>query len=277
MSYDIISTYLGKELSDCSGDTAIVNLIIANDQRQRLAFYHTPPSRYTPISPYPANTKQQLDMRRKVEILKYSNNQQNSKTNNLTKNEKWALLSRGKSSQTTSYSALLSNRSTVCTSNETKLTSSTASDIPGPPINIYYDPTTPLYYYQNASINHASYSNLPADDISELKLYTQDEVTFLYESAPIYEMDDISNVLTTTTSSKNQSLQTRNNFVGSIVTTIYMPKNAYIFSFSIPIGIWIMGSEKEGIIDTTICPDGRAAGGIFPCGHGGSARPHAHH
>ena len=255
MSYDIISTYLGKELSDCSGDTAIVNLIIANDQRQRLAFYHTPPSRYTPISPYPANTKQQLDMRRKVEILKYSNNQQNSKTNNLTKNEKWALLSRGKSSQTTSYSALLSNRSTVCTSNETKLTSSTASDIPGPPINIYYDPTTPLYYYQNASINHASYSNLPADDISELKLYTQDEVTFLYESAPIYEMDDISNVLTTTTSSKNQSLQTRNNFVGSIVTTIYMPKNAYIFSFSIPIGIWIMGSVKEGIIDTTICPD----------------------
>ena len=255
MSYDIISTYLGKELSDCSGDTAIVNLIIANDQRQRLAFYHTPPSRYTPISPYPANTKQQLDMRRKVEILKYSNNQQNSKTNNLTKNEKWALLSRGKSSQSTSYSALLSNRSTVCTSNETKLTSSTASDIPGPPINIYYDPTTPLYHYQNASINNASYSNLPADDISELKLYTQDEVTFLYESAPIYEMDDISNVLTTTTSSKNQSLQTRNNFVGSIVTTIYMPKNAYIFSFSIPIGIWIMGSVKEGIIDTTICPD----------------------
>jgi len=253
MSYDIISTYLAKELSDCS-DTAIVNLIIANDQRQRLAFYHTPPPRYNPISPYPENTKQQLDMRRKAEILKYDNNQQNTKTNNLTKKETWARLSRGISNQPTSFSSLLTNRSTVCNSNETKITSSTASDVPGTPMNLYYDPTVPLYHFLNSSINNASYSNLPDGDTSELKLYTQDEITFLYDSAAMYVSDDSYDVFV-----QNQSIQTRSSFVGSIVTTTYMPKSIHVFSFSIPVGIWMMGSIRKGIIDTTICPDNTTA------------------
>ena len=253
-AYDIISSNLAKQLSDCS-DSAIVNLIIAHDQRQRLAYFNKPPVRYNPVSPYPQNTKAQLDMRRKAEILKYSNNQQNTKTNNTTKKEKWAYLVRGNSSQVVSYSNYINNISTTCTSNETQPMSTTASDVPGPPMNLYYDPTVPLYQYQNPSINNASYSDLPADDTSVLKLVCIDELSVLYQLDNTLVSYDTSNVLTTINYSTNQSLQTRNRLFGSIVTTDYMPTSVYVFSLSIPIGIWVMGALKEGVIDTTICPD----------------------
>ena len=253
-AYDIISSNLAKQLSDCS-DSAIVNLIIAHDQRQRLAYFHKPPVRYNPVSPYPQNTKAQLDMRRKAEILKYSNNQQNTKTNNTTKKEKWAYLVRGNSSQVVSYSNYINNISTTCTSNETQPMSTTASDVPGPPMNLYYDPTVPLYQYQNPSINNASYSDLPADDTSVLKLVCIDELSVLYQLDNTLVSYDTSNVLTTINYSTNQSLQTRNRLFGSIVTTYYMPTSVYVFSLSIPIGIWVMGALKEGVIDTSICPD----------------------
>ena len=253
-AYDIISSNLAKQLSDCS-DSAIVNLIIAHDQRQRLAYFHKPPVRYNPVSPYPQNTKAQLDMRRKAEILKYSNNQQNTKTNNITKKEKWAYLVRGNSSQVVSYSNYINNIATTCSSNETQPMSTTASDVPGPPMNLYYDPTVPLYQYQNPSINNASYSDLPADDTSVLKLVCIDELSVIYQLNDTLVSYDTSNVLTTINYSTNQSLQTRSGLLGSIVTTYYMPTSVYVFSLSIPIGIWVMGSLKEGVIDTTICPD----------------------
>ena len=253
-AYDIISSNLAKQLSDCS-DSAIVNLIIAHDQRQRLAYFHKPPVRYNPVSPYPQNTKAQLDMRRKAEILKYSNNQQNTKTNNITKKEKWAYLVRGNSSQVVSYSNYINNISTTCSSNETQPMSTTASDVPGPPMNLYYDPTVPLYQYQNPSINNASYSDLPADDTSVLKLVCIDELSVIYQLNDTLVSYDTSNVLTTINYSTNQSLQTRSGLLGSIVTTNYMPTSVYVFSLSIPIGIWVMGALKEGVIDTTICPD----------------------
>ena len=43
-------------------------------QRQKMQLLNIPPTRYTPISPYPMYTRFQLDMRRKTEILKYSAN-----------------------------------------------------------------------------------------------------------------------------------------------------------------------------------------------------------
>lgn len=194
-------------------------------------------------------------MRRKAEILKYSNNQQNTKTNNITKKEKWAYLVRGNSSQVVSYSNYINNISTTCSSNETQPMSTTASDVPGPPMNLYYDPTVPLYQYQNPSINNASYSDLPADDTSVLKLVCIDELSVIYQLNDTLVSYDTSNVLTTINYSTNQSLQTRSGLLGSIVTTYYMPTSVYVFSLSIPIGIWVMGSLKEGVIDTTICPD----------------------
>lgn len=102
------------------------------------------PPRYDIVSPYVAKsdtdanllfTKEQLDMRRKVEILKYPGNQQNSKSNNPTKNNIWSFLnSQG-------------SRSKVCRNNPYLKTSTTACDVPGRPIELFLDPTVPLYNY----------------------------------------------------------------------------------------------------------------------------------
>lgn len=68
------------------------------EQRKIQMLYNVPPVRYNPLSPYvqyPQFTKQQFDMRRKAEILEYSANKSNTKTNNLTKSQKWAQLING--------------------------------------------------------------------------------------------------------------------------------------------------------------------------------------
>lgn len=58
--------------------------------------FNVPPPRYNPISPYDGTYSQyQLDMRRKAEILKYSNNASSSKTNNLSKAQRWAQIVNG--------------------------------------------------------------------------------------------------------------------------------------------------------------------------------------
>jgi hypothetical protein len=68
-------------------------------QRKKVMLYNTPTNRYTPINPYeqtPSFSKFQLDMRRKAEILKYSASASSTKTNNLTKNQKWSQIISGK-------------------------------------------------------------------------------------------------------------------------------------------------------------------------------------
>jgi hypothetical protein len=103
-----------------------------------------PLPRYDIVSPYvqisDTNknlifTKQQLDMRRKVEILRYQNNQMNSKTNNTTKNQNWSFL------------AGQTSRTKVCRDNPYGETLTTQCDVPGPPMVLFYDPTVPLYNY----------------------------------------------------------------------------------------------------------------------------------
>ena len=44
------------------------------NQRNQLSLLIPPPIRYNPISPYPANTQAELDMRRKAEILQFNKN-----------------------------------------------------------------------------------------------------------------------------------------------------------------------------------------------------------
>lgn len=70
-------------------------------QRNQRLLFTNPPPRYTPISPYdPSNggfTQQQLDMRRKAETLKHSNNKSSTKTNNYTKGQLWSQLVNGNS------------------------------------------------------------------------------------------------------------------------------------------------------------------------------------
>ena len=64
-------------------------------QRKRRQLLFIPKSRNELISPYENTslTKTQLDMRRKVEILKYTNNKSNNKINNDTQKQLWKNIS----------------------------------------------------------------------------------------------------------------------------------------------------------------------------------------
>ena len=75
-------------------------------RKQRQSLFAMPSFRATPISPYPEYTKEQLDMRRKAEILKYAGNRMNTKTNDLTKTGRFTQIITGKyqsRSYTTTY------------------------------------------------------------------------------------------------------------------------------------------------------------------------------
>ena len=68
-------------------------------QRSKQLAFNTPLPRNELVSPYNGNyTKEQLDMRRKAEILKYNNNSSSSKTNNLSKAQRWTQLVKGNAS-----------------------------------------------------------------------------------------------------------------------------------------------------------------------------------
>jgi len=77
-------------------------LNVVCNQRLRQMLFTIPPSRFNPVSPYPQYTQNQLNMRRKAEILNYNAAKSNSKTNNFTKVEKYALLVNGRN-QNQSY------------------------------------------------------------------------------------------------------------------------------------------------------------------------------
>lgn len=79
-------------------------------------------------------TQQQLDMRRKVEILKYNSSKSSSQTNSLTRNQ--------------IFSKIVSGNFTPCPADSgSKRVSTTASDVPGPPMDLFEDPNIPLYNY----------------------------------------------------------------------------------------------------------------------------------
>jgi hypothetical protein len=106
-------------------------------------------------------------MRRKAEILKYSSNTQSTQTNNLTKKQQWAQIAKGNYQRfsPTLYSATTSPI-TGATTYQLKCdvsggiikTPSTASDVPGPTINLYDDPNVLLYMYQS---NQDAYAIIP--------------------------------------------------------------------------------------------------------------------
>lgn len=122
------------------------------NQRRKMQLLNIPPTRYTPISPYPTYTQSQLNMRRKVEILKYSASNSNSKTNNFTKSERWAQLISGNYQRRTipQYDIVKSaenNNVIDCSANDLIPIPSSSSGIPGPTVYLYEDPAIPLYNY----------------------------------------------------------------------------------------------------------------------------------
>ena len=118
------------------------------ERKRNLALSNIPPPRFDIVSPYPQYSAFQLNMRRKVEILKYTNSRQNTKTNDLTKNQKYANLLK-KTNKISEYQINQPYSNRVCKEDVTIPTLSTLCDVPGPPIILQYDPLVPLYNYGN--------------------------------------------------------------------------------------------------------------------------------
>lgn len=120
-------------------------LAIQSQRRNRV-----PMVRFNPISPYSNNatglstniTIDQLNMRRKAEILKYESNRMPNQTNNLTKKQKWSRLVTQPNRVTTQPDP---NNPDNCPTNVP--ISTTASGVPGPPMLLYEDPNIPLYNF----------------------------------------------------------------------------------------------------------------------------------
>jgi len=121
-------------------------------QRLLAQLNNVPLTRFIPANPYLTNTytKQQLDMRRKVEILKYSANKSSTQTNNLTKNERFALLVKGGLSR---RQANIQTNAVNCDEADKRiLTPTTSSNVPGPVTYLYEDPAVPLYNYSDYNV-----------------------------------------------------------------------------------------------------------------------------
>jgi hypothetical protein len=123
----------------------LLNLTSICDQQKQQLLFNKPLPRYTPISPYPQFTQQQLNMRRKVEILKYSSNTSSSQTNNLTRKEKWAKISNAKYSGNTLF----------CPGDAYLPTLSSSCDVPGPIVILQNNPTVPLYNFATKTASYA--------------------------------------------------------------------------------------------------------------------------
>ena len=119
----------------------ILNLTNLCNQRRQQMLFNIPPSRnelqpspYISVAGKPSFTKDQLDMRRKAEILKYKTSGQ---TNNPSKKEKFSQISRGKYQGNVLF----------CPQDISIPTLTSASGVPGPIIYLVNDSTVPLYNY----------------------------------------------------------------------------------------------------------------------------------
>lgn len=136
-------------------DNDLQNACLQKRQQQLLA---VPPSRFTPVSPYPQYTSFQLNMRRKAEILQYKGVQR--QTNTITKKQKFAKIMRGNSGGSIPYTYVQE-----CPDNQYTPTPSTSCDVPGPPIVLFNDPNVPLYNYLGVGTRTYGIQNTASADI----------------------------------------------------------------------------------------------------------------
>jgi hypothetical protein len=95
-------------------------------------------------SPYQNGvTQQQLNMRRKAEILKYNSTKSSTQTNGITKNQLFSKI------VTTNYRPC-----SVDANNKPMPTN--ASNIPGPVMYLFENPNVKLYNYKNVTLDRIS-------------------------------------------------------------------------------------------------------------------------
>jgi hypothetical protein len=121
------------------------------------------------VNPYISGNYTQFDlnMRRKAEILKYSSNQVSTQTNNLTKNQRFAQLVKNPM-----------NGKARC-SNALILTPSSSCDVPGPVVDLYYDPAVTLYNYSTNTRAYAVYVPTPT---ALWNLQIQSNISFINQT-----------------------------------------------------------------------------------------------
>ncbi len=151
-----------------SSSTANIDyaLLVFCINRKLIQLFNLPPPRTEIISPYGGQyTQYDLNMRRKAEILKYAGNQSSTKTNALTKREKFALLARGNSAR--AYPSTI-NVDAACAQNlaQIQYTPSYYSDVPGPTTLLYEDDSVPLYMF---ATNERNYGILETSDTGEFQ------------------------------------------------------------------------------------------------------------
>jgi hypothetical protein len=142
-------------------DTVIFGIC---NQRRKRQLFNTPVRIEMLNSPYGgAYTMEQINMRRKAEILQYSPNKQSSQTNSATKTQKYALIVNAPSR--------LNNNKFVsgnpCPSDNLIPVPTSSSDVPGPIKYLIYDEDVTLYNYLNP-ISTRGYSE---DIISNTKSF----------------------------------------------------------------------------------------------------------
>jgi hypothetical protein len=134
--------------------------------------FNEPPPRLSLISPYEGTTytKEDFDMRRKAEILKYQ--AQSTKANSkLTKKQKFAQIVKGTAVKNF-------NTGTVCASTDNIIkTSSSSSNVPGKAIQLYLDPSVPLYNFANSITN--TLGELQKDILLPWRFYPNTQTTSL--------------------------------------------------------------------------------------------------
>jgi hypothetical protein len=196
-------------------------------QRKQSKLLSVPPIRLElQPSPYPAYNQQQLNMRRKIEILKYSGVHQNTKTNSQSKYQKWSQIVRGKNNVSAS---LLKNGTLDCSGDEYIPTPTSSCDVPGPVMILQYDDTVPLYNYAT-NINDYAIINETITDL--WKTFPVDNTEFL-TNASIKAID-----------------------VSATLTPLYIQpivdQRTYDFVLKTSVGIYITGITGETNVPNTL-------------------------
>jgi hypothetical protein len=219
-------------------------------------------------------TKDQLDMRRKAEILKYNNNSSSTKTNNLTKAEKWSQLTKGNSnSQLSNYPTItlttidyLGNYNTITIkypnllntipttkyiidSNKKMIINKRAYQINGSIgyfyINFIRNGAYSDCVNENSIFTPTSSSDVPGSIIN----LVNDETIPLYN----YKVDVNSYSYDSNTNNKDKwllnpqkdiiLLNGKKTKLFSLLITEFIDKRSYNFSLNIPISIFIIGTN----------------------------------
>lgn len=183
-----MSTYesLSRLYDKSSNDIDVADISHICSQRKLRMQFNVPPTRFTPISPYTYTndqlkyTKHQLDMRRKVEILKHDKS--STKGNKKTRKEQWAHINSSKYSirKIIGNSSLLPGAVVVSSIDcSTVPTSSKKTDVPGPNVILKLENDVPLYNY-GAPVR--SYGFLEENNTEPFKVISNGEIKTFYDN-----------------------------------------------------------------------------------------------